>query len=408
MKTKNYLNFLLALSSIGLLSACENDVYSPESIQSTKELSAPADFDWKTTASTTYTVTSPVNTTVSFYTDNTCTDESLLAEGVALKANEPAKVTLEIPTYKTSIYVQYPTENGKAVIEASTGAATRADDKNIVLPNVAEIEDNATGLVHFYYPNKAGKGTLMFEDLYPHTGDYDFNDFVIAYNVDAFYSPGSHNEFHDGFTMTFQIRAIGGSKPYRPALRLKNWKMKNLKNAKIEITSTRDDITMELLKNSGDDEDVIFVFTGTDNLRKGGFYNTRPEKIDKDFPVIKCSVTRQNYDAPYIAFDYMNLAAGLPNYFDFFIQDTDNNNEIHFKGFGPTDMSPQDANTVYVQKDRNLVWAIAIPQLIAHPQEKVDILNVYPEFQRWVSSGGNFSETEWYTKEPHDSVIDLD
>lgn len=207
--------------------------------------------------------------------------------------------------------------------------------------------------------------------------------------------------------MTFQIRAIGGSLPYRPALRLKDWKMANLKDAEIKITSTRSNISMELVQSRNDDDDVIFVFTGIDNLRKGGFYNTYADKIDKEeLPVITCTVIRNNYKAPEIASKYWYLAAKLPQYFNFFIQNTANNNEIHFKGFGPTDMSPQDPNTVFAHKGKNLVWAIAIPQLVAHPQETVDILDVYPSFQGWVSSGGEGSE--WYTKKPHDKVIDLD
>ncbi|MCD8181885.1 MAG: DUF4841 domain-containing protein [Bacteroides sp.] len=168
MKTRDYLNILLAAGSIVLLSACEKEVYSPENAKNTKDLSAPADFDWKTTASATYSITSPVNTIVSIYTDAACTDESLLAEGVVLKANRPTEVTLEIPTYKTNIYVQYPTANGKAIKEAGTDAVTRANDKNIILPpavNQEEPEDDKKGFGHYYYPNKSGKGTLMFEDL---------------------------------------------------------------------------------------------------------------------------------------------------------------------------------------------------------------------------------------------------
>lgn len=410
MRTKHYLSFLFAVSSMVLFNACENDVYSPPGeVGSTKELIAPADFDWKTTASVTYTVTSPVNTAVSFYTDKDCTDKGLLAEGVVIKANEPAKVTLEIPTYKTSVYVQYPTADGTAVMETATDAVTRAKDKNIILPDIKDFEyDNQKGFIHYYYPSKGEKGTLMFEDLYPHTGDYDFNDFVIAYNVDVFTSNGNKGESRDGFTMTFQIRAIGGTMPYRPALRLKGWKVKNLEDAQIKIESTRSDISMALVKDRGDNEDVIFVFTGTDNLRKDGFYNTRPDKIDNDFPTITCSVIKDNWNLPLSSSAYAGLAYSLPTYFDFFIQNTDNNNEIHFKGFGPTDMSPQDPNTEFVQKHKNLVWAIAVPQLIAHPQEAVDILDVYPAFQGWVSSGGGHGKNEWYTKKPHDKVIALD
>ena len=86
---KRYLKLLFAASIITLFNACETDVYDPEKIENTKDLVAPADFDWKTTQSLTYSITSKVNTVISVYTDRNCTDESLLIENFALKANIP-------------------------------------------------------------------------------------------------------------------------------------------------------------------------------------------------------------------------------------------------------------------------------------------------------------------------------
>lgn len=51
---KRYLKLLFAASIITLFNACETDVYDPEKIENTKDLVAPADFDWKTTQSLTY------------------------------------------------------------------------------------------------------------------------------------------------------------------------------------------------------------------------------------------------------------------------------------------------------------------------------------------------------------------
>lgn len=55
---KRYLKLLFAASIITLFNACETDVYDPEKIENTKDLVAPADFDWKTTQSLTYSITS--------------------------------------------------------------------------------------------------------------------------------------------------------------------------------------------------------------------------------------------------------------------------------------------------------------------------------------------------------------
>ena len=103
---KRYLKLLFAASIITLFNACETDVYDPEKIESTKDLVAPADFDWKTTQSLTYSITSKVNTVISVYTDKNCTDESLLIENFALKANEATEVPVNILAYVTGIFVQ--------------------------------------------------------------------------------------------------------------------------------------------------------------------------------------------------------------------------------------------------------------------------------------------------------------
>ncbi|ADV45023.1 hypothetical protein Bache_3096 [Bacteroides helcogenes P 36-108] len=389
--------------------SCEKgSVYNPDSISSTKDLTAPADFDWKTSESTILSITSPVSTFASIYTDAACSADSLIMENIALNANEAKEISLELPTYITSVYVQYPTANGTGTSEVNVGSMTRAANKSLVLPaTTASNTDSDNKFTHVYYPNKNSKGTLMFEDLYPSKGDYDFNDFVIGYNVDAFFSVGSNGETRDGFTMTFQVRAIGGSLPFRPALRLKGWAMSNLEGATIEFKSTLNDINMELVSGRSGNDDVIFVINGTENLKSGGFYNTYANKTSTNFPVITCKVIRNNKNDERRFLNYMSLAAALPNYFDFFIQNTSTTDEIHFYGFGPTDMcTTQSSTTEYRDPKSKLVWAIAIPQLIAHPQEGTDILKVYPNFKGWVSSGGN-SSVDWYTKKPHDTVIDL-
>lgn len=403
---KRHLLPVFALCATAMFSSCEKEVFNSQKAESTKDLNVPADFDWKTTQSKAYTVTSPVNTAVSFYTDESCSDEKLLVKNFPLTANEAKEVSLDIPTYLTDIYVQYPTANGMSTLKISTDEATTRGHRDIVLPEGTEGYTDEQAITHHYYPSGTRMGTILFEDLYPATGDYDFNDFVIGYNIDAFYTVGKKGSYNDGFIMKFQIRAIGGALSYRPAIRLKGFPMKNLKGADIDYSgTTHEGITLELLENRSDDQDVIFVINGTEKLRQGGFYNTNPDKINKDMPVVSCKVEKNNFKESNIATSYMLLAAALPQHFDFFIQNTNNNNEIHFRGFNPTDMSPQDSNTEFNSK-KNLVWGFAIPELMAHPAEGIDIIDAYPSFKGWVKGEGNGNKN-WYTKKPHDKVIDL-
>ncbi len=409
---KKCLTLLFAASSMLLFNACENEVFTPERVESTKDLVAPADFDWKTTQSQTYNLISKVNTVVSIYTDKDCTDESLLIENLVLNANEATDVSVNIPAYVTSIFVQYPTEDGKEVFEINTnGVTTRAKGSFIQLPAEHTYSFNFDFLKHYYYPNKRGQGTLMFEDLYPSKGDYDFNDFVIGYNVEIFKSPFSGIDWREGvvgLTMKFQIRAIGGGIPYRPIIRLKGFPMRCIKDANKEYNSTRDGIKIELLEEGRNDEDdVIFIIDNTKSLCNGGYYNTDDEQpLDYNMPVVTCTITNNGlgFKDYMIAQKFEELAQNLPDYFDFFIQNQENNNEIHFRGFSPTNMSNQDSNAEFKSKE-NLVWAIAVPEKIAHPAEKEDIIKVYPDFKDWVLSGGKINN-RWY-KNPQGSVIKL-
>lgn len=405
---KKCLTLLFAASSMLLFNACENEVFTPERVENTKDLVAPADFDWKTTQSQTYNLISKVNTVVSIYTDKDCTDESLLIENLVLNANEATDVSVNIPTYVTSIFVQYPTEDGKEVFEINTNGVTTRADGSFILPAKEERKDDPKWFVlHHYYPSKAGKGTLMFEDLYPALGDYDFNDIVIGYNIDAFYSAFGSWDIRDaiGFTMKFQIRAIGGSLPHRLAIRLKGFPMKNLEDADIEFSSTDENIEMSLLKERGKNEDAIFIISGTEKLCDGGYYNTiAGQPVDRNMPIITCKVTNNGFWSNYTANQYKELAKNFPTYFDFFIQKKENNDEIHLYGFHPTNMSTQPDDTEFKSED-NLVWAISVPQEINHPAEKEDILNVYPKFKDWVLNGGIINP-DWY-KYPEGPVIKL-
>ena len=399
---KLYLTILFAASSMTLLSSCENDVYDPNAAESTKDLIAPSDFDWDMTRSVTCSLTSPVNTVVSIYSDAACTDESLLVEGIALTANETKEIPIYIPAYKTNIYVQYPTADGEKVLEGKLNVTTRTKAENIILLLPGDASRKSSPDYHYaYYPSKNTQGTLMFEDLYPELGDYDFNDFVIGYNAEIFTS-GTHNATDDGFIFTFKIRAIGGSLPYRPALRLKGFAMKNLRNAEVSFTTTRTGIEMELVKGRSDEQDVIFVINGTEKLRQGGFFNTDPEKpVDTDLPIVTCKVVRNNYNDIEVGKYYSALSAALPNYFDFFLQNTQNKDEIHFKGFNPTDMSQMDPNTEFIHNRQKLVWAIAVPEEIGYAKERIDILHIYRgKFKSWIASSGT-SDEGWYLKPPH-------
>jgi LruC domain-containing protein len=102
-------------------------------------------------------------------------------------------------------------------------------------------------------------------------------------------------------------------------------------------------------------------------------------------------------------------------YLNFFIvtdAKTENRKEVHLAGYAPTDKSIQDyfgggpnnnpsnndlsLNGVYYRGTDNLIWGLIIPGTFNYPKENESILNAYPKFKDWATSGGVNSQ-DWYS-----------
>lgn len=395
MSIKPILKSLLALTTVFALASCaDNDVYNPDKAQNTSSLKVPANFDWTTTRTITAGISSPVNTQVSIYSGKECKDNQLLAE-VGVSKDKATEISLDLPTSCEAYYIQYPTANGTDVMEVKL-TSTRADSEVALPENVAEEAVDAENYADLYYlPGKNTYGTIMFEDLFPEKGDYDFNDFVVGYNECVSITRGKEGFYDDGITIKLQIRAIGGQKPYRLGFELSTLLTRYVRD-NYEITSNGD-ISMELI--SKDDDPAVFVITGTNSLKDGSYYNTEILS-ETSMPEITCKIVRNNFSAPDVNGQFFLLS--LSKNTNFFIQNTQTNEEIHLKGYNVTALANND-NTNFSTSD-NFVWGMKVPVLIPHAIEKVDFTEAYPDFAGWVQSGGT-NNTKWYENYKSDKVI---
>ena len=62
---------------------------------------------------------------------------------------------------------------------------TDTDGDGIIDNDDAYPEDPEVAF-ELFTPSKYGKGTIFFQDLWPSTGDYDFNDAALSYQATAF------------------------------------------------------------------------------------------------------------------------------------------------------------------------------------------------------------------------------
>ena len=247
-----------------------------------------------------------------------------------------------------------------------------------------------------YAPGKDSYGTIAYEDMWPRTGDYDFNDLVVDYTytetVDA-------RGWVKDLVMDFRVRAIGASQNHGFAVRLPV-------DPRLVESVTGQSIHDRYIvmdangTESGHNEAVIPVFDNGFALfdQTRGIINTDPTLEELEPGKVSLKIT--------FARPVDRTTLGPAPYDAFMIRSQDRQREIHLAGYAPTamadmsyfntqaDRSDLDAKFYYVDK-HNLPWAITIPEDFRYPREKKRIDELYPNFNAWATYGGTTQEN-WY------------
>ena len=389
--------------------------------QKFSELVVPSGFEWKTTADVSCNFTSAYN--VKVYV-STAANEAPFASFLVGPDIKPVK--LSVPSSANTLYVNYETKKGISQPQALDIAnrtitfALPADSKEYVPQESAPAKaaltkapDKGPGgpVGTIYYPAREnGWGTLMFEDLWPAYGDYDFNDLVVNYKIQIYLQNKNQAE---GMLVGLRVKAVGGTLPYEFYLSAKGLKGGEVREIeKIESFNALESVDMVQL-NPGNNvkNPPVFLFKDikiNPNKPKGTAYlNTMPEETarlrDEDMVTVAFYVQFRN------AVDLDVLTAES---FDFFIarsEDSGNQKlkEIHTGGYMPSEYGQETyesakagnpyigESTGYYYSNANLVWAVNIPADIPHAYESTDFLKAYPNFEKWATSGGK-EHTDWY------------
>ncbi len=274
--------------------------------------------------------------------------------------------------------------------EAKDSDGDGVGDANDAYPN------DATKAYVTYAPSKGVKGSLVFEDLWPGKGDYDFNDMVVDYNYTIISNAANKVVEIDA---AYQIRAIGASYNNGFGIQL------NVAPGVISSVTGSKTTSIALSANgteSGQSKAVIVAFDAAKNLMTssgGAYINTEmaynyvtPAQI----PLVIKFATPQTLS---------NLGSAPFN--PFLIVDGVRGKEIHLPNGVPTDkadlklLGTADDNSIvstgrYYKTKKNLPWALNIPVQFAYPIEKAAITSAYPNFSVWAESNGA-SATDWYT-----------
>ena len=238
-------------------------------------------------------------------------------------------------------------------------------------------------------------GSLVYEDLWPRKGDYDFNDLVIDYNFNII-----TNAQNKVVAMDASFVAIATGAGYLNAfafeLPINQAKVVSVsgQNLPDNIFSLNDNGT-----EAGQTNAVIVLFDDIHNLfGLEGFINTDPALTFYDPVNIDIQIS---FDG---SFEISDL--GTVPYNPFIVANQQRGYEIHLPGEANTNLADEnlfgtdqdDSNTAlgkYYQTTNNLPWALNLPVSFDYPVESASIETAYLRFVEWAESGGS-QYPDWY------------
>lgn len=248
--------------------------------------------------------------------------------------------------------------------------------------------------------------TYLFEDQWPLYGDYDMNDLVLTIKKRKL-STDNKNRVKE-FELSVDLCAVGATKPIAAAIMFDAI-------AANEITEsvTYEDNSLHKgfnLNNqnieNGQDKAVVPLFDDAHialgsnryepiNSMSGSINNT------KDFRNISFTLKFSN---PTLSADAFNI--NKLNVFIIVGGNKDERREVHIIGFEPSKLvetysfggnndNSSLANRQYYISKENLAWGITVPTNFKWPLEYNNIKVAYPQFVKWVTSGGQEEKNWW-------------
>jgi len=264
--------------------------------------------------------------------------------------------------------------------------------------SIDDFPYDAANSFNNYYPSENGFGTLVYEDMWPSKGDYDFNDMVVDYNFNQV--TNAENKIV-ALRAKISVKAIGAS--YHNAFGIAlNTSPDNVDYIAGQINTKG---FLSLASNgteNGQSKAVVMFFDDAYNVLPypgtGLFVNTFPE-----YPYVTPTV--QEVDIVFKnPIDISTL--GTPPYNPFIVVNRIRGREVHLPNLPPTDLAntslfgtaDDDSNVnagEYYVSDEYLPWAINIPTSFNYPLEKKGIVNAHLMFNNWAKSLG-YNYMDWY------------
>lgn len=290
-------------------------------------------------------------------------------------------------------YVSANPWQGIATGNAPLVTASSDDDNDGVSNETDDFPNDPSKAVLNQY-----SGTLVFEDLWPAQGDYDFNDLVLDYDIDEVLNGANEVVEIDA---DWTVKAVGGS--YNNGF---GYQFTDVDLAAVSSVSGQDlqENIVAVAANGlelGQSTAIVILFDDVFNVMPSSgsaFINTIPGANPVPPTTLENKVVFSTPQA--------QSKVGYPPYNPFIFIDGERGKEVHLADFKSTDWAdanyfgtkadaPNAATNYYYKTSNGLPWALDIAQSFQYPVEFEPIDDAYLNFAPWAVSGGSrFSN--WY------------
>lgn len=285
-----------------------------------------------------------------------------------------------------------------AVFSVTSNPITAIDRNDIVTPEESPtIDSDGDGVIDSldpypedsniagveYYPAQNEYGTIAFEDLWPHMGDYDFNDLVLDIRIEEYTNVQGEIVSVKGW---FLIQGILASMRNGFALEL------GVASTLVEGTTGGEFSRGYIIREPNGTEKrqanaVIGIFEDANLHFDNGIGTELEVTINFSEPVPRSQL-------------------GFPPYNPFIMSNGERGREVHLPGHNPTELvhtdyfKTVDDNSTFVEGNSYKTttdhpWALHLPVSFKYPNDDIAIDSVYNHFNSWVSTKGALN-TDWY------------
>lgn len=270
-------------------------------------------------------------------------------------------------------------------VDPNTGGEAGVDsDGDLVQDNVDAEPCDPRVSARVMVPADRTWGMMLFEDLWPSKGDYDFNDLVLAYNQTLDFDSSAQLR---GLRVDLRVMAVGARQQNGLAIRLPNLPKSAVTFMSLTVGGQGQNVVLrpteaEAVIDLAPDLHALF---GVELTRE--WVNTDPTLPAHPYVDI---VLQVHFDA-----GHGLLAADAP--FDLFIFDAVRGSEVHrprYRGTSSLDTTlinraddGTNAQRAFVT-DAGIPFALEFPEQVIYPQEGVAIDQLFPSIVQFGSSNG--------------------